>query len=269
MGVAGGHTQINLTTRCPGCGTAFRVQPAQLSARGGKVRCGKCASIFDGVAALLADGAVQSETASVPEAEPSPQLALFEPARKPQALAAAREAANEEAPVPEFLEDESRPKRRFVWALCALPAAALLAAQAALYYRTEIAVLVPESRVHFAAVCAALGCELRLPRRPKLMAIESSDLQAEGRRDSVIVLNAVIRNQAPFTQEYPALELTLTDERDEALARRVLHPADYLRGAAAAHLARGIAPGGDAALRLYFDTSGVRAVGYRMYLFFP
>ena len=30
-------------TRCPNCGTAFRVQPAQLSARGGKVRCGKCA----------------------------------------------------------------------------------------------------------------------------------------------------------------------------------------------------------------------------------
>jgi hypothetical protein len=57
------------------------------------------------------------------------------------------------------------------------------------------------------------------------MAIESSDLQADGRRDSVIVLNAVLRNQAPFAQEYPSLELTLTDERDEAVARRVLTPA--------------------------------------------
>ena len=26
---------MSLTTRCPSCGTAFRVQPAQLSARGG------------------------------------------------------------------------------------------------------------------------------------------------------------------------------------------------------------------------------------------
>jgi pheromone shutdown protein TraB len=101
------------------------------------------------------------------------------------------------------------------------------------------------------------------------MAIESSDLQAEGRRDNVIVLNAVIRNQAQFAQEFPALELTLTDERDEAVARRVLQPADYLSGVAPARIAQGIGAGADQALRLYLDTSGLRAVGYRMYLFFP
>ena len=261
---------MNLTTRCPNCGTAFRVQPAQLSARGGKVRCGKCASVFDGVAALVAEDATDGGgAASVPAAEPSPQLALFEAARNLPPLAAASDAANEEAPVPEFLEAESRPRRRILWALCTLVALALLAAQAVLHFRTEIALLIPETRPHLAAACEALGCELRLPRRPKLMAIESSDLQADGGRDNVIVLNAVIRNQAPFTQEYPALELTLTDERDEAVARRVLLPADYLRGAAATRLAQGIGAGGDAALRIYFDTSGVRAVGYRMYLFFP
>jgi hypothetical protein len=91
------------------------------------------------------------------------------------------------------------------------------------------------------------------------MAIESSDLQADGRRDSVIVLNAVLRNQAQFAQEYPSLELTLTDERDEAVARRVLAPADYLGGAAADVLARGIGPGADAVLRVYIDTAGLRA----------
>jgi hypothetical protein len=110
---------------------------------------------------------------------------------------------------------------------------------------------------------------LRLPRRAKLMAIESSDLQADGRRENVIVLNAVLRNQAPFAQEYPALELTLTDERDEAMARRVLMPADYLGGGGAERIAQGIAAGAEASLRLYLDTSGLRAVGYRMYLFFP
>ena len=144
-----------------------------------------------------------------------------------------------------------------------------LAAQAVFYYRTEIAVWLPETRPHLLAACQALGCDLRLPRRPKLMSIESSDLQAEGRRDNVIVLNAVIRNQAPFAQEYPALELTLTDERDEAVARRVLLPRDYLLGTAPERIAQGIGAGADAALRLYLDTSGLRAVGYRLYLFFP
>jgi len=260
---------VNLTTRCPDCGTAFRVQPAQLSARGGKVRCGKCATVFDGVAALVEDGTAQGTATAVAEVEPSPQLALFEAAKKLPPLAGAGDTANEEVPVAEFLDEEPQPRGRLLWGLGALLALAALAAQAALEFRTEIAVLVPETRPQLAAACTALGCELRLPRRPKLMAIESSDLQADGRRDNVIVLNAVIRNQAPFAQEYPALELTLTDERDEAVARRVLLPTDYLTGAAAERLAQGIGPGADTALRVYFDTSSLRAIGYRMYLFFP
>jgi hypothetical protein len=106
-------------------------------------------------------------------------------------------------------------------------------------------------------------------RKPKLMAIESSELQADDQRESVIVLNAVLRNQAPFAQEFPSLELTLTDERDEAVARRVLGPADYLSSAAADVVARGLGPSSDAVLRVYIDTAGLKAVGYRLYLFFP
>ena len=260
---------MSLTTRCPNCGTAFRVQPMQLSARGGKVRCGRCVNVFDGVAALVEEGASPANAPALPEPEPSPQLALFEASRKIPALSAAADAANEEGGVPEFL-DEPRPRpRRWLWGLGALLAFSALAAQAALVFRTEIALYFPDARPHLNAACAALGCELRLPRRPKQMAVESSDLQADARRESVIVLNAVIRNQAPFAQEYPALELTLTDERDEALARRVLMPADYLAGVPAERVAQGIGPGADVALRMYFDASGIKAIGYRMYLFFP
>jgi len=258
---------MSLTTRCPNCGTAFRVQPAQLSARGGKVRCGKCGHVFDGVHALVAEGAAQEQSPAAPDSEPSPQLGLFEAARKLPPLAG--EAANEDARVPEFLDDAPPPPRRIGWMLGALLMFAALAAQGVFQFRTEIAALLPETRPYLATACAKLGCEIRLPRRPKQMAIESSDLQAEGRGDNVIVLNAVLRNQAPFAQEYPSLELTLTDERDEAVARRVLAPADYLGAAGADVLARGIGPGADTVLRVYIDTSGLRAIGYRMYLFFP
>ena len=85
----------------------------------------------------------------------------------------------------------------------------------------------------------------------------------------MIVLNAVIRNRAPFAQEYPALELTLTDERDQPVLRRVLAPAEYLQNHPGASPARGIAPGAETTLRLHFNTGGVRAVGYRLYLFYP
>lgn len=276
-------------TRCPQCGTTFRALEEQLAARGGLVRCGKCTAVFDGVAHRIEEGA---------SAEPSPQLRLFEAgaAAAPSAgadadsksaaapspgqvaetaarrAAAARAAAAqaEDDPLPEFLEAES-PRARFapLWGLGVLLALAALFAQLALYYRTEIATLVPQTRPHLAEACRLLGCELRLPRRPDLLSLESSDLQADNRRDGLIVLNAVIRNRAPFAQEHPALELTLTDAADKAVLRRVLQPVEYLNETARAALAQGIPASGESVLRVHFDTRGVRATGYRVYLFYP
>lgn len=42
-----------LTTRCPQCGTSFKVVPDQLRVRNGLVRCGACSTVFDGRACLL------------------------------------------------------------------------------------------------------------------------------------------------------------------------------------------------------------------------
>lgn len=41
-----------LITRCPNCGTAFRITPIHLQAHGGDVRCGRCTRIFNGFSAL-------------------------------------------------------------------------------------------------------------------------------------------------------------------------------------------------------------------------
>ena len=257
-----------VVTRCPHCGTAFRATQAQLKARGGMVRCGKCAAVFDGVAHLVEEGA------SSEPLEPSPQLGLFDPgaAAATAAKAAQRPAvAQDDDPLPEFLEEE-QPRARYAlaWGFAALLALAALLGQLAYHYRTELAVLLPQTRPFLAEGCRLLDCELRLPRRPDLLSIESSDLQADNRREGLIVLNAVIRNRAPFAQEHPSLELTLTDAADKALVRRVLRPADYMMTAAAReHLAQGIGPGSEAVLRVHFDTGDVRATGYRLYLFYP
>jgi predicted Zn finger-like uncharacterized protein len=260
-----------LVTRCPACGTAFRAQPAQLSARSGMVRCGKCAAVFDGVANLF------EESAAPDRIDPSPQLGLFEGA-PPAALGPAREterpapqrAPRDDQPLPEFLEEEPpRPRYGVAWSLCALVALTSLLGQLAYQYRTELATLVPQARPFLAEGCRFLDCDLRLPRRPDLLSIESSDLQADRRREGLIVLNAVIRNRAPFAQELPALELTLTDAADRPLVRRVLRPEDYLPERAAGDRAQGIAPGTEAVLRVHLGTGDARATGYRLYLFYP
>jgi predicted Zn finger-like uncharacterized protein len=248
---------MNLVTRCPACGTAFRVQRDQLAAHFGTVRCGKCGSVFNGVAALVEEGA---DKLSI---DPSPQLGLFDPSRRPAQAAHLRD----DVALPDFMAaDEPARSWTWLWVVAAIAAAATLGAQAVYRYRAEIAAFAPEARAPLDDACRWLGCTVQLPRRADLMTIESSDLQADPRRDGLIVLHAVIRNRARLAQEYPALELTLTDEAGRPLLRRVLLPADYVE---AARTRQGIAAGGEAALRVHLDSSRARATSYRLYLFYP
>lgn len=49
---------MSLITRCPACGTMFKVVPDQLRISEGWVRCGHCADVFDAAAHLQPDEAV-------------------------------------------------------------------------------------------------------------------------------------------------------------------------------------------------------------------
>lgn len=42
-----------LATRCPACGTIFRISTTQASAKGGMVRCGQCRNVFNSLDALV------------------------------------------------------------------------------------------------------------------------------------------------------------------------------------------------------------------------
>jgi hypothetical protein len=63
----------------------------------------------------------------------------------------------------------------------------------------------------------------------------------------VLELTAVVRNRASYRQSLPALEVTLTDAQNRALARKVFAPADYLAssGEPSARIDEGLAAGAD------------------------
>lgn len=253
---------MSLVTRCPTCGTAFRVLSGQLAARSGQVRCGKCNAVFNGIAALVEEGQQSLRL------DPSPQLGLFDPSRSEPPKV--DQVIDLDLSLPDFMTEEPAPPRRALWWGLALLAALVLAAQAVYHFRAEIAARVPQTRPALNAACAYLRCEVPLPRSLRQLSIDSYEVRADPRRDDVIVLSAVIRNRAAFAQEYPALHFTLTDEANRRLVSRSIGPREYLDGSRAAQLiAQGIAPGGETSLTLHFDASRTRATGYELVLFYP
>ena len=253
---------MSLVTRCPVCGTAFRVHRAQLGAHGGKVRCGKCGGVFDGVAGLVEEGAERLAL------EPSPQLGLFDPSRRPRMAA---EPARGNAAVPEFMKDDAPAARiSWLWTLLALLAALALGAQAAYRFRAELLTHLPQARAPLEALCSLAGCEV-LPRRLFMMSIDGDELRADPGREGVIVLTATIRNGASFPQQYPSLQLFLEDEAGKPVVSRVLSPKDYLDpgGRAAPRIAQGISPKADTLVRVYLLSKGAPATRYRLVLFYP
>jgi len=171
------------------------------------------------------------------------------------------------------IEDETPPapvkkKPVWPWAVGSALLLILLLAQAAYFFRIDLAARLPGLRPALTAYCGLLGCSVPLPQKADLMSIESSDLEiADPAQANVITLNAILRNRAPFSQAYPNLELTLTDTEEKAVARRTFRPAEYLRPGEDEK--QGLAANRELNVKLNLDTTDLMASGYRLFLFYP
>lgn len=72
---------MTMATRCTGCGTTFRVTPEQLKAHQGRVRCGRCMTVFDGLGNLI----TLPETPAAPPQPPSEAVMPAPPEESAQA----------------------------------------------------------------------------------------------------------------------------------------------------------------------------------------
>lgn len=239
-------------TRCPKCGTAFRVTEAQLAARSGQVRCGRCGNLFDARSEFVAEAGANGPSAVAPGTTPVGRASRPGPVPR-------------KAPAP--ARTDVRSGRGGLWAVASALALVALAGQLAFRFRSELVLVWPSAKPIIARLCAELGCELPLPKRAELMSIEASDLQADAANPGVMVLTATLRNRAAFPQQYPSLELTLTDAQDQAVARRVLYARDYLGRAASSD--SGFAGSSELPVRVFIEAAALKPVGYRLYLFYP
>jgi predicted Zn finger-like uncharacterized protein len=288
-----------LITTCTHCLARFRVTPQQLNARQGQVRCGRCGKVFSGFEALervpdddtgsrllaarealekpapIVQGTVpdelpELEAVDAPSGPPSEPLPLEEGARGE--AAAARVRAHRESPPPAIAEplDLSPPPPEPVsraWWLGVLLMLVVLGAEAAYAFRAPLAQRYPVLRPWLESACAYVACTVPWSHDEHLLKLEDSELTEVPGKPDEIALGARIRNLADVPQEYPCLELTLTDIGGQAAARRVLRPADYLGRAPGRDEV--IAPGAELAIQLRLATPQLKATGYQLLVFYP
>jgi predicted Zn finger-like uncharacterized protein len=297
-----------LITTCTHCLARFRVTPQQLNARQGQVRCGRCGEVFSGFEALervpdddtgsrllaardalqrpapahappapaaeelpeleAVDGPVTTPPESPPEPSPEPAPAPVRAERRRRSEPAAPPIAAPATAEPLDLDLSARPKRLSrAWSFGVFLLLLVLAGEAAYAFRAPLAQRYPVLRPWLEAACAELRCVVHWARDERLLKLEDSELLEVPGQPDQIALAARIRNLAPVAQEYPDLELTLTDIGGQPAARRVLRPADYLGHAPAG--AEVLAAGGEIAIQMRLATTGLKATGYQLLVFYP
>jgi predicted Zn finger-like uncharacterized protein len=153
------------------------------------------------------------------------------------------------------------------WSFGVVLAALVLAMQLGYAYRAQLAQQYPDLRPILEAACARAGCTVPWVNDESALKLEDSELLEVPGKPGQIALQARIRNLSQAAQEFPHLELTLTDLTGQTAVRRVLRPADYL--GRAPYPGEVMAGGSEVLLSVRLETARIRPTGYELLLFYP
>lgn len=215
-------------TRCPECRTPFRVTRAQLTARAGLVRCGKCGAVFNASEHLL-------WFAPAPEAPADEAAVAVAPkrgARRARRQSARADDGARDAGIPTISElSWARPRRRvhpLVWGTLNVLLVAGLIGQGLYFYRNELARYAMLQPL-LAEFCDRLACRIE-PVQPSWIAPElgTTTIAPHPRFANALRLRAVLVNRAETPKLHPRMEIALTDSAGTVLSRRIFEPRDYL-----------------------------------------
>ncbi|MCZ6709254.1 MAG: DUF3426 domain-containing protein [Gammaproteobacteria bacterium] len=318
-----------LVTQCPKCRTRFRVTENQLQIAAGRVRCGACLTVFQGVEHLhwdkdseldvdpqALDGSLDELDDASPEETPelAPDSAQADPIEQPvkdaesalpdldavgddpisvagdpddewsrlggrlyggheesaepvsEALEAEALARIETLPVEDSADadaedvaheigvedttvheplvterrEESATTRQYVfgpepterrwWVTVAMALALAALVGQLLWYQFETWGRDPTFRPVYGVICQVLDCEL--PVRHDVGSMLAKNLVVRSHPDlaKVLLVDAIIVNQAEFVQPFPELELRFTSLQGSLVAGRRFSPEEYLAG---------------------------------------
>lgn len=241
-------------TQCPHCLAVYEPTPFLLARGRGRLQCGGCGHDFDALERLGAEP-ILAAAAPVPAAEATPRVipehapeqgSLFEPIR---------------ADSPTFVQRRSpapRRRRDAPWWLGSLALAALLGGQIVLAQRGELA-RDPAWRPWLERACARLSCRLPAWRDPSAIRLLARDVRPHPSVPDALSISASFRNDAPWPQAWPELQVALADLDGNPIALRRFSADEYL-GSAPRQAT--LAPGQPVSATLEVQDPGKQAIAF-------
>jgi predicted Zn finger-like uncharacterized protein len=239
-------------TQCPECHTAFKVSSEHLAVANGWVRCGRCGGVFEALLhlesveasevaiahdqnALGADMPSRAKPDAISQSTTQPaasdidafhdSLLSFVPGGMRQSTSPSNDVdgnahSNVTATAASSSEQVST-QPVWLWLLAAvLTLTGLL--QLVLWNRHVLVAQEPALQGLIEGLCAPIGCEWHWPQTLEAVQIENSSFTEND--DGTYRLQLRLKNTQHHAVAMPLLELTLTDERDEVVLRRVFQP---------------------------------------------
>lgn len=262
-------------TQCPQCGTHFKITEEQRKAHQGLVRCGRCQTVFNAVENLYTPPQqldlplILDDIADFTGLhEAYDHYPVIDITTTPQTAA---RLSNDFSHIPDvYIASKSKPaspRQKMLMTTGSFILGLIIVLEAGYFFRVEIAARLPGLKPAMLQICSQLNCTIPLPQKIDQISIESSELEANPARASIITLHALLRSRAPYPMAYPNIELTLTDIQDNAVARRTFSPADYLPPKFDEK--QGFPANRESTINLHLDTTDLKPAGYRLFLFYP
>ena len=228
-------------THCPHCDTYFRITSAQLKSANGDVRCGRCFGTFNAIKNLADEPPTTTESVQTKKPEnivsSDEAIETAETASPAEAIVETNKDDKQEIRhehsqqlIEELQEHTAASQtngKQLTWALLSLPLAALLILQYALFNLNQLSQNA-QYRPVLASLCSLTGCQVPLLKSPQKIKLAQRDIRAHDKKNNVLVVKAMITNQADATQAFPMLQLSMQDITGHTMTGRRFLPSEYL-----------------------------------------
>ena len=220
-------------TFCPNCSALYRLTVNHLGKAAGQARCGECRQVYAAIDYLFDDLEVAREVLALQrESGAHKQPAANEAAdsTEPATASGAQAATIPMHParaLPDSWQQQSISLSDIGSGVAIGFLLLVLGLQWVFFNRAELAAN-ELWRPILERGCSIVNCTMPLRADLSRIDIISRDVRKHPTIKEVLLVNVAFKNTAEFTQSYPVLEVSFTDQSGEAIAVRRFKPAEYL-----------------------------------------